>query len=359
MWSRKIYAAWTCAQASFCFSDEYPQLGLSSGDHTPMKPSNDYVRSNQRSRVGCSNLREYTRSLLSYCICLRRATARALEVAVVFVLAGPASGCVSRPPLPPQALRMNLLATESLRAGDLETAEIRLKLALDYNPRFVEAWVNLGLVELRRGNLDNAERAFTRSRDLNRDLPAPHHSLGLVAEARGQLREAEGYYLAALRVDPAFLPALANRGRLLFALGDLDEARSVFLTLLEVDPASDIGWAGLVETYVRLGRLRDAEVALTTALARSPNAPLIALCGARAALRTHHYDAAKAAASAMLRAADAVIVVEAHRVLALACLARGERAEAHEHAQELLGQRPDDPTAKYVLRETLPLHAHP
>jgi tetratricopeptide (TPR) repeat protein len=342
MWSRKIYAAWTCRQASFCASDDYPQLRRKLGDQIPMKTSNHHGRGGERSPFRGSNRTEYQLSAIVYRICGRQATARRLAFAVAFVVAALPTGCMSRPPLPPQALRMNSLATESLRSGDLETAEIRLKLALDYNPRFVEAWINLGLVELRRGNLDNAERAFARSRDLNRDLPTPHHSLGLVAETR---------------VDPAFLPALANRGRMLFALGDLDEARTVFLTLLQVDPASDVGWSGLVETYVRLGRLRDANAALTIAQARSPNAPLIVLCSARAALRAHQYADAIVTASTMLRAADAVVVVEAHRLLALACLANGEQAQAREHALELLGQRPDDPSAKYVLRETASLRA--
>ena len=81
------------------------------------------------------------------------------------------AGCASVPPLPPKALELNRDGAAALAAGDLATAEARLALAIEYNPRFTEAWVNLGFVELRRGNLDRAQQDFGKARDLNPDLP--------------------------------------------------------------------------------------------------------------------------------------------------------------------------------------------
>ena len=67
-------------------------------------------------------------------------------------------GCASVPPLPPRAAELNRDGAAALAAGDLATAEARLAVALEYSPRFTEAWVNLGYVELRRGNLEKARK---------------------------------------------------------------------------------------------------------------------------------------------------------------------------------------------------------
>src|SRR5207248_11282033 len=84
------------------------------------------------------------------------------------------AGCASVPPLPPRAAELNRDGAAALAAGDLATAEARLAVALEYSPRFTEAWVNLGYVELRRGNLEKARKDFVKARELNPDLQAPH-----------------------------------------------------------------------------------------------------------------------------------------------------------------------------------------
>jgi len=77
----------------------------------------------------------------------------------------------------PKAVELNRAGTEALSAGDLETAEARFALALEYHPRFVEALVNLGLVEMQRGNFARARLEFERARRINADLAQPHHAL--------------------------------------------------------------------------------------------------------------------------------------------------------------------------------------
>src|SRR4051812_49530539 len=82
-------------------------------------------------------------------------------------------GCAGAAPLPPKAIALNRAGAEALAEGDLETADARLSLALEYSPRFVEALVNQGLVELQRGNFDRARELFTRARRLNPDVAQP------------------------------------------------------------------------------------------------------------------------------------------------------------------------------------------
>src|SRR5512142_436874 len=124
---------------------------------------------------------------------VRLASTVGLAIAVLVL-----GACSAAAPLPPRAVELNRDGAAALAAGDLETAEARLALALEYHPRFTEAWVNTGLLALRRGRLAEARRALGRARDLNPDLPTPHHGLGLLAEKRGRAEEAEKHYRAAL-----------------------------------------------------------------------------------------------------------------------------------------------------------------
>ena len=107
-------------------------------------------------------------------------------------------GCAGTVPLPAKAIELNAAGALALAQGDLSAAEARLSVALEYSPRFVEAWVNLGYVELERGNFEQARRDFLRARELNQDLPAPHHALGVLEEEQGRRERAEGHYRAAL-----------------------------------------------------------------------------------------------------------------------------------------------------------------
>jgi len=91
-------------------------------------------------------------------------------------------GCASQPPLPAAAIALNDEGIASLAAGNLEIAGARFKLALEYNPRFVEALCNLALVELELGNFSRAKQLLMRSRRINEDIAQPHHALGVLSQ---------------------------------------------------------------------------------------------------------------------------------------------------------------------------------
>src|SRR6188768_4000823 len=91
--------------------------------------------------------------------------------------------CAGTAPLPPKGLALNEAGVAALAAGDLETADARFSLALEYNPKFVDALTNQGLVELQRGNFERARQLLTRARRLNPDVAQPHHALGVLASA--------------------------------------------------------------------------------------------------------------------------------------------------------------------------------
>jgi tetratricopeptide (TPR) repeat protein len=266
------------------------------------------------------------------------------------LLAGSLLGCSRTVPLPPKAIELNRDGASAIAAGDLETAEARISLAIEYSPRFTEAWVNLGTIEMDRGNLEQARHDFRKARDLNPDLPAPHHALGLLAERQGHAEEAAKHYRDALKVDPGFAPARINLARALFARGDLEAAREQFLRTTEVAPGFADGWTGLCETLLRLGREEDAEQTLSATRARFGRPPAVELLEARLLLRRGAYARAEARLQEVARRPDPQQASAALSWIAIARLGQGDADGATEAAEKAVALNPGDGVALYALR---------
>jgi tetratricopeptide (TPR) repeat protein len=261
-------------------------------------------------------------------------------------------GCSAGAPLPPQAAALNAAGVEALARGDLEAADARFSVALEYSPRFVEALVNLGLVELERGNFTRARTLCERARRLNPDVAQPHHALAVLAERERRPDLASQHYYEALRVDPGFVPARENLGRLLFRGGFVEEALIQHQRLVSLVPDSPSAVAALTETLVRLGRLREANALLEPALQRFPGDPQLLLLAARRELREGLADAAAKRLSPLTQRHDE-LGAAALGWLAVAELSRGRAGLAAASARRALLLDPESAVATYALAVAL------
>jgi Flp pilus assembly protein TadD len=260
------------------------------------------------------------------------------------------AGCATTAPLPAAALALNAAGARAIAEGQLGVAEARLSVALEYNPRFVEAWVNLGYVELGRGNFEQARRDFLRARDLNQDIATPHHALGLLADEQGRGAEAEQHYRAALRVDPGFAPARANLARRLFARGQYEDAREQFERLMEVAPAAIEGWVGDAETLRQLGRASQAEGVIARAGERFGDLPALRLLRAREQVERGEWQEAEALLAPLVGSPDAARACAAWAWIAIARIGRSDLEGASEAARAALAIDRDDAVARYALQ---------
>lgn len=259
-------------------------------------------------------------------------------------------GCASTPPLPPKAVELNQSGAAALAAGDLTTAEARLSVALEYSPRFTEAWVNLGYVELRRGNLERARKHFVKARGMNPDLPAPHHALGVLADKRDIGREAEAHYRQALKVDPGFFPARANLARRLFGRGAFEDAREQYLRLTQVAPDAMTGWTGLAECLFRLDRIGEADGVIGRARLRFGDRPELVMLVARQLLRRDAFAEAEEILAPLTDDADRSRAAAAWAWIGVARLAREDRDGARVAAREALAIDAANEVAAELLR---------
>jgi Flp pilus assembly protein TadD len=246
---------------------------------------------------------------------------------------------------------MNAAGARALALGDLSAAEATLSVALEYSPRFVEAWVNLGYVELRRGNFEQAGRDLVKARDLNPDVPAPHHGLGLLADKEGRGEEAEAHYRAALAVDPGFAPARANLARRLYARGQYEDAREQFERLVQVSPGDPAAWAGRAEALLQLGRRAEADAVVAEGRERTGDAPVLMLLVAREHLLRAEWTEAEEVLAPIVGNADRALACAALAWMAVGRAARGDGEGATQAAEAALAIDRSQAVAAYALRQ--------
>jgi Flp pilus assembly protein TadD len=254
--------------------------------------------------------------------------------------------------LAPKAVDLNRAGTEALAAGDLETAEARFALALEYHPRFVEALTNLGLVEMQRGNLAHARLQFERARRINPDLAQPHHALGVLAERERRPDIAAEHYRDALKVNPGFGASRANLARVLFAAGRFDEAREQFLRLVEVEPGQLAGRTGLAETLLQLGRPDESDAVVDKARQDFGETPELCILLGRRQLRKGELDKAERTLLARTKSHDDDARA-AWSWLAATRLTGGDLPGAFEAAEKTFELDRNDPVATYVVAMAL------
>lgn len=233
-----------------------------------------------------------------------------------------------------------------LAGGELDRAEARFRLALEFQPDLAEARMNLGLVELARGRLEPAAAEMRSAFALRTDFAEAHGNLGVVLEAMGARADARREYEAALAIHPGLVFARRNLGRLLVEEGELGPARAHLFRLLEVSEDDAEGHALLAWVELRLDRPTAAADRLEAALASEEVPPIAHFV--RAILRMRDADLDGAEADLAIAEADPSLAVEIAVRRATIALLRGDAEAALTQASAVLDDDPYDASARLV-----------
>lgn len=85
---------------------------------------------------------------------------------------------------------------------DPAAAERHYLKALELNPRFTFAMINLGWMRDQKGDLAGAERWYRKAAETDPQFPRAHNYLGRMIEQRGDLAGAEAEYRKSVELDP-------------------------------------------------------------------------------------------------------------------------------------------------------------
>ena len=157
---------------------------------------------------------------------------------------------------PNQPDALHLLGLIAKQKGDLKTAVQLMRKALNFNPNYVEAYVNLGATlheqsGQEQDNLAEAADCYRKALALRPNYAEVHSNLGVVLKAQDNLHESAECFVRALELNPASAETFANLDSLLKEMAAPDEALIYYRKVLVISPTNIAAQQG---AYLALSR---------------------------------------------------------------------------------------------------------
>jgi Flp pilus assembly protein TadD len=118
--------------------------------------------------------------------------------------------------------------------------------ALQVNPHYTEAWVNLGIAYRLQGDLKNAEDSYQKALDIDPDYPELHASLGALYIFQNDPERAIASLQHSLDLEPKLTVAHSNLALAYAMVGDFQDAET------QLKQATDLGYtnAGVIQARI-------------------------------------------------------------------------------------------------------------
>jgi len=113
-----------------------------------------------------------------------------------------------------------------------------LKKAIEIEPNYVEAYNNLGVVFQEIEEYQKAIHCFEKVITINPNLPDIQNILGIMFQNFAEYKKAIICYEKAIKIKPNFLSAHYNLGTVLTELGEYQKAISCFEKSIAIEPAN-------------------------------------------------------------------------------------------------------------------------
>jgi superkiller protein 3 len=153
----------------------------------------------------------------------------------------------------------------------LKEAESSFRKALELDPNYAEARVNLGLVYHQEGKPDQAINELNQAIRINPNLVEAHFNLGVLQQAKGQLDLAIASYTTATRLDPNNAAAFYNLGVALRSKGRETEATIAYKEAIRLNPDYGGARVGLGANLSEQGQVDEAITQFRRAIEINPN----------------------------------------------------------------------------------------
>ena len=131
-------------------------------------------------------------------------------------------------------------ADELDKNGQLESAVQELMIAIEIEPKKMEAYYRLGEVLLRLNRFEESIHYYQQTIELKPDYFWAFRGLGDAYRELGELERALHFYTKVVKINPDYFYGHEKRGRVLQALGEFDAAISCYQKALGIKPNSPI-----------------------------------------------------------------------------------------------------------------------
>jgi protein O-GlcNAc transferase len=154
--------------------------------------------------------------------------------------------------------------------GMLSQAAIKMKAALQSDPRNAELHDELGSIYAQQKDWSAAQQEFTVAVQLSPELPVAHLHLGLAMQAQGESDGLKELSQARLLAPDSAIIAI-ELGKILAEAGQDAEAIPLFQQVLDRDPKSVVAMYQLALALQRSNRVQEAIVLLREVVAIEPD----------------------------------------------------------------------------------------
>jgi tetratricopeptide (TPR) repeat protein len=184
----------------------------------------------------------------------------------------------------PDAFQLEIVALNYVLLGDFVQADKWLTLAVQWDPKSVQAWYHLGRTKYNENRFDEAISAFQRCLELDPGNVKAQDNMGLSYEGLGRSDAAIAAYRKAIALQEFAAQKEAgpyiDLGTLLVNGGHLEEGVSLLIQSVEMAPSDVRPHRELGKTYLRLNQLDKAQSEFEAAIRLEPDsAPVHCLAG--------------------------------------------------------------------------------
>lgn len=127
------------------------------------------------------------------------------------------------------------LGVDELKKGNHRQAISAFKEAVQLDPEFARAYVNLGVAHLYQRQYDRAREYFTKSLGIFPESELAHYNLGLVHAHTGDLNGAIAEFRMAIQINPDNCETHIELGKTFYKLKDFDRAAEQYRKALAID----------------------------------------------------------------------------------------------------------------------------
>ena len=144
----------------------------------------------------------------------------------------------------------SILGLSYLELDNLEKSISAQQKAIELNPRFYKAWVNIGIAYRQSGDLEKAEECYQKALKIEPNYAELHASLGALHIFKGEPKKALLALEKAIELDPQLPVAYSN---LAFAYAMLDRFEEADISLQQ---ATILGYQNSASVKKRIDRLK-------------------------------------------------------------------------------------------------------
>ena len=157
-----------------------------------------------------------------------------------------------------------------LKMNNYEKAMPDFQQAIAIDPKYVESYINIGLIYYFKHDYPTAISWYNRALKLSDTMPETYMNRGNSLSAQGKNALALSDYNTALKLRPGYIEGWYNRGNIYLKMGEYKKAISDFEHAVKLKTAYSDAYNNLGNAYFRMGDLDNAYLSFSQCLWLNP-----------------------------------------------------------------------------------------